>query len=208
MTNIPNNSNALNPLNSDPEDMSRVDPELRSLLAGLDMLGAADRSAAAHGIEDRLMQGSLGALHGVGPIVAQAAELGAMDRAAAPSDLEDRVFAESVSGIGTPVLRHTGHAERSDRSHDLAVRRAWWANQYVRLAAAIALVAGVGVLVRTSITPEQPTTALTADQRVSRDLDLLFAVIDNRTSGSDSSDSGTTSDPDDLTKFLIEGSAS
>jgi hypothetical protein len=201
MTHTPNNLNAMG---SDPEDMSHVDPELSSLMAGLDMLGAADRGAPTQGFEGRLMQGSLAALHGVEPIVTQAAELGAMDRAAAPDGLEERVYAESVSGIAIPVLRHTGQAERADRQHIRVVHRAWWANQYMRLAAAIVLVAGVGVMVRTSVTPAPIDNAL----RVSGDLDLLFAVIDNRTSGSDSNDSGAASDPDELTKFLMEGSAS
>ena len=221
MTNIPNNFSAMG---TDPEDMPHgtphMDAEVLSLAAELDMLGTADRAALPSGFEDRIMQHTLASLHGVEPVAAQVAELGAADRDAAPNQLEERVFAESVATLrevapvatatATPILRHTGHQDRTDDRHVRVVRRAWWANQYVRLAAAVVLVAGVGLMVRSAMTPESSKPELTADQRVSRDLDLLFAVIDNRTSGSDSSESpaGTVSDPEELTKFLIEGAAS
>lgn len=217
MTNIPNNLNAMG---SDPEGIPQMDADLLSLAAELDMLGAEDRAASPSGFEDRIMQHTLAALHGVEPVAAQVAELGAADRDAAPNQLEERVFAESVATLreaapvataaATPILRHTGHEDRANDRHMRVVRRAWWANQYLRLAAAVVLVAGVGLMVRSAVTPEISKPELTADQRVSRDLDLLFAVIDNRTSGSDSSDSpsGTVSDPEELTKFLIEGAAS
>ena len=218
MTNIPQNPHAGR---LDPDGMSHIDPELRSLAAELDLLGATDCAAPMAGFEDRIMQVSLVALHGVEPIAAQAAELGASDRDAAPMELEGRVFAESVStlrdaasGASAPALRHPGKNDGDARAgdrHIRAARRAWWTNQYVRLAAAVVLVAGVGLLVRTAVTPSPATPQLTADQRITRDLDLLFAVIDNRTSGSgDTSDttSGTAADPDELTRFLIEGAAS
>ncbi len=218
MTNVPHNPNAGG---LDPDGMSHIDPELRSLAAELDLLAAVDGAASMAGFEDRIMQATLVALHGVEPIAVQAAELGASDRDAAPMALEERVFAESVFTLreaapvaSAPVLRHSGNDGRDDRAGDRHIRvarRVWWTNQYVRLAAAIVLVAGVGMLVRTAMTPSISTPQLTADQRVTSDLDLLFAVIDNRTSGSsDTSDtgSGTTTDPDELTKFLIEGATS
>lgn len=212
MTNIPNNSNAMG---SDPEGMAhgmpQMDAELLSLAAELDMLGAADRAASPFGVEDRIMQATLASLHGVEPVTAQVAELGAADRGAAPNQLEERVFAESVTTLreaapiatvaAAPILRHTGH---EDRRGNRVARRAWWANQYARLAAAVVLVAGVGLMVRSAVTPQVSKADLSAD------LDLLFAVIDNRTSGNDSSESpsGTVSDPDELTRFLIEGATS
>lgn len=215
MTNNPNNFSAMG---TGPDGLPQMDAELLSLAAELDMLGAADRAASPSGFEDRILQATLASLHGVEPIAAQVAELGATDRHAAPNQLEDRVFAESVAtlreatpiAVCTPILRHTGHEDRPGDRHVRVVRRAWWANQYVRLAATVVLVAGVGLMIRSALTPDGSKSELTADQRVTRDLDLLFAVIDNRTSGSDSTESpsGTVSDPEELTKFLIEGAAS
>lgn len=218
MNNNPQSPNALSP---DPDGMSHIDPELRSLAAELELLSATDRASPMAGLEDRIVHASLAALHGLEPIAAQASELGTSDRDAAPMELEERVFAESVSTLreaspaaSAPVLRHTGHDDRDIRTGDRHIRvsrHIWWTNQYVRLAAAVVLVAGVGMLVRSAMTPQISSPQLTADQRVTRDLDLLFAVIDNRTAGtSDTSDtgSGTSADPDELTKFLIEGAAS
>ena len=39
-------------------------------------------------------------------------------------------------------------------------------------------------------------------------MDLLFAAIENKPATSDTPDSGAPSDPDDLTKWLMEGAAS
>jgi hypothetical protein len=208
MTHTPHNSGDMSP---DAGGMSHIDPELRSLVAGLDRLGAAGRAGPRAGFEDRLMQATLASLHGVEPVAVQAGELGAMDRASGPSDLEVDVFAESVPAlraaapqVASPVLRHTGHDDRDDRRPVRVVRRVWWANQYVRLAAAIMLVAGVGFMTRSALTPS-PRPVDPAD-RVTRDLDLLFAVIENRTTTSDSSDAAS-SEPEELTRFLIEGAS-
>jgi hypothetical protein len=198
----------------DPDDMSHLDADVRSLAAGLDALGAADRAGPNAGFEDRLMQATLASLHGVEPVAAQAAELGAMDRAAAPDDLEDGVFAESVPALrdgavktAAPVLRHVGEPQRVSREHVRVVRKAWWANQYYRLAAAIVLVAGVGFAVRTGMSPGPTAPSDQLADRVSRDMDLLFTVMEGRSSG-ETPDNGSSNDPDELTRWLIEGASS
>ena len=208
MMNTPTNLTPLPP----EEGMPHLDADLRSLAAGLDALGASDCAALDAGFEDRLMQATLVSLHGVEPVAAAAAELGAMDRAAAPSDLEQGVFAESVpalrEGAAVPMLRHVGEPERTPRRHVRAAARPWWANQYVRLAAAVVLVAGVGIIVRTAITPTKPDTETLLADRVSGEMDLLFAAIEGKPATSDTPDAATPGDPDDLTKWLMEGAAS
>jgi hypothetical protein len=194
---------------SDPESMTHIDDGLRSLAADLDRLGAADRAGAGLDLEDRLMQVSLGALHEVQPTEAQAAGLGAMDRAAAPGDLEEGVFAESVPALReganaqTPVLRHTGRTDRPDRRHVRVVRRVWWSNQYARLAAVVALVAGVGIMVRTSFTTSSPPTDIKGD------MELLFAAMESKPSANTSPEEpASDQETDDLTKWLVEGATS
>ncbi len=199
---------------SDPDDMSHLDADVRSLAAGLDRLGASERGRAGAAFEQRTWQVTLASLHGVEPVAAQAAELGAMDREAAPAGLEDSVFAESVPALrdgavrtAMPMLRHVGEPERSSREHVRVVRKVWWASQSFRLAAAVVLVAGVGLVVRTGVSPGISTPPDPLADRVSRDMDLLFTVMDGRTSG-DASDNGSTNDPDELTKWLLEGASS
>ncbi len=199
------------------DDLVHLDADLRSLDAALEMLGGADRAATDACFEDRMMQATLGSLHGVVPIMAQAAELGAMDRAAAPGDLEAVVFAGSVPAlreaagtVAVPTLRHVGQAERTPRQHVRVVQRAWWANQYVRLAAAVVLVAGLGITIRATLAPAG-TTGSSGDrlaERVNRDMDLLFAAIENKPTTSDATDNAAPSDPDDLAKWLMEGASS
>ena len=214
MMNPPNNS----PTPFPGDDLSHLDADLRSLDVGLEMLAAAERGAMDSQFEDRMMQVTLGSLHGVEPIAAQAAELGAMDRAAAPGDLEEGVYAESVpalrEGAGTavaPTLRHTGQTERAPREHVRVVRRVWWANQYVRLAAAVVLTAGLGITFRSMLSPVIPTNTTDSEElasRVNGEMNLLFAAIENKPATSDTTDNGAPSDPDDLTKWLMEGASS
>ena len=217
MTNIPNTP-PTSPTPFPSDDLSHLDADLRSLDAALEMFAVADHAAPDAHFEDRMMQVTLGSLHGVEPIAAQASELGAMDRAAAPSDLEEGVFAESMpalrEGAGTvaaPTLRHVGQADRSPREHARVARLAWWASKYVRLAAAVVLVAGVGITLRSSLFPTIPATTTDSDglaSRVNVEMDLLFAAIENKPTSSDTPDASTPSDPDDLTKWLMEGAAS
>jgi hypothetical protein len=189
------------PADSNPN----LDAGLRDLSAALDRLGAIDRGAYAD-LEDRVLHASLGALHGVQPIAAQAAELGAIDRAAAPRGLEEGVFQESVPALreaASPiVVRHLGPAPRTGREHARQALRPWWSRTSVRIAASLMLFAGVGIAVRSGLDLSKNSTARLSEQ-VDTQMDTLFAVIRS----ADTSETSADSDPDRLIEWLSEGSS-
>jgi len=195
------------------EDVAHLDADVLAIARALERLGAADRGAAAAGFEDRLMQGSLGALHGVQVVSAQAAELGAMDRAAARADLEEQVFEQSTpalrEAVGAPVvLRHTGQPERAARTHARFGRRVWWSSSYFRLAAVMVLAAGAVVAVQVGLQPNSKISRL--EVTPSHDLEWFLAQVDPQPTGSDSNSNSRNEDydADKLAEWLSEGAAS
>jgi hypothetical protein len=198
-----------NPNPATPNDFAHLESDLLPLLADLDKLARIERGGDA-ALEDRIMQASLGALHGVQPVSAQAAELGAIDRASAPQDLEQNVYEASAPALqqaaGPRLVVHSAGSESNERRHIRVARRAWWTSAPVRMAALVALVAGVAIGIRnanTSPIKESPS------DKVNRDLDALFAAVDHATGETKDTDTATTDyDPDKLSEWLLEGSAS
>lgn len=206
-TNIPF---ANGPFANGPDDMPDMDADLRVLMGDLDRLAAADAAGAHPELEDRLLQATLPALHGVQPIATRMAELGSIDRATAPRDLEEVVFENTISTLqGTPVsaplvLRHTPGDARLPSTH--IRKRSLWASGYVRLAASVVLVAGAAVALRTTLvspTPASPDPTIA----VKGAMETLFAVMEvHRTQ--DAAGSTTDTDVDELTNWLTEGVSS
>jgi hypothetical protein len=190
------------------DEFSHLESDLLPLLADLDRLACIERTADSS-LEDRVMQSSLGALHGVQPVIAQAAELGAIDRASAPQDLEQSVYDASVPALPQAAPRlvvHPGRSERGEDRHIRTARRAWWASAPVRMAALVAVVAGVAVGIRSTYTTPKPME--TAADRVNRDMDTLFAVVEHAVGETKNTDATPDYDPDKLSEWLSEGSAS
>lgn len=203
--NAPNSNLSTNPSG---DDFSHLEADLLPLLADLDKLARAEQ-CASNGLEDRLMQATLGPLHGVQPVNAQVAELGAIDRAGAPADLEQTVYEASAPALQSSSPRlvlHAGGAESNDKRHMRASRRPWWSGASFRMAAMVAVVGAVAVGIYTS--SSHPTKPIeTAADRVNREMDALFAAVDHATG--DAKDQGSVDyDPDKISEWLSEGAAS
>jgi hypothetical protein len=198
--------------NPDPEGgATPLDADLLPLMADLDRLALIERSAAAPGLEDRLMLSTLASLHGVQPTAAQVAELASLDRASAPRNLEETVFESSLPTLrenasATPrLVLHSGDQTSDARRH---VRQAWWSRSPIRLAAMIVFVAGAAIAVRVGITTNPTAPSSDMSERVKGEMDMLFAAMDARTSSDAPTEPTIDSQTDDLTTWLLDGASS
>jgi hypothetical protein len=191
-------------------EFSHLENDLLPLLADLDSLAQADRAADGT-FEDRLVQATLGALHGVQPVNAQVAELGAIDRAAAPHDLEQNVYDSSAPALqesaAPRLVLHAAAGATNERRHVRVARRTWWTGAPVRMAALVAIVAAVAFGVHTS---QEPKPIESVSDKVTREMDAFFAAVEHASSSSDTKDADTAADydPDKLIEWLSQGSAS
>jgi len=196
-----------------PEDAAHLEADLLPLVGALDRLAGVERAAGGGELEDRLMQTTLAALHGVQPTAAQVAELGAMDRAAAAQDLEQEVFEatapvlQEAAGAAT-VLRHIGGNERGARRHARFGRRVWWTGTYARVAAMLVLGTGAIIAVQMGVKTGGVTKPPSPPGVTSGEWDRFFAAVESSTPANTDSTSGDDFDPDKLADWLSEGAAS
>lgn len=195
------------PSPGDPGD-AHLDADLRSLAAELDRLGAADRDAIAPHRVEQVCQASVPHLHSAAPMSAQVSELGAIERASAPIDLEARVHEASRGKIRALVGGHPGLRLAGTDADAKPVRRTFWSMGVIRAAAMLTLVASAGLVTWIGTRPSRPTTAQLSAQ-IERDMEILFAVVDDRTGASvEATESASEPDTQEITEWLFERTSS
>ncbi len=124
--------------------------DLLDVSALLDRLGEADAAASPRGLADRVYAGSVAGLTAT-PADLRATEarvdqLAAVYAASAPADLPARVHAATAAALAERApLRLVGHAADARAQPRITVLR-WAVGTGLALAAAVALVAGISVL--------------------------------------------------------------
>ncbi len=198
------------------EDAAHLDADLRAVDAALHSLGETERGQADQELVDRIMQASLPVVGRMRTLNASLSELGAMERASGPRTLEQDVFLSSRDKL-RELTDARVHAVDGGRRAVVAGRRLSEGVRWrLRVAAVFGLSISAGLAVWAVLRPggggvaqpERTPESLSAEIR--GEMDLLFAVLDDRSSGGEpaATDSGTDVDAQSLVEWLSEGVAS
>lgn len=204
------NQDAFVPLDGGREGTTHLDGDLVGLCGALDKLGASERGGA-DALEDRVMQASLTSLGNVRAMSASLGELGAVERAGGPKTLERDVFLASRTKL-RELAGARVHVGATGRSTPTAGRRVWMRPMRIAAVMLLAMTAGIVVLAvvqqnnrsreLATRTPEQ------LSEQIRGEMDVLFAVLDERSSAGEGTDVATDGDAQSLIEWLSEGAAS
>jgi hypothetical protein len=187
----------------DLHDDGDLPPDLRSVFAGLDAMGEAERAAAPGDLGTRVALGSLSDLTGARAMEPGVEALAAAERRAAPADLERRVADASALELARRVHAVAGRIGPSSSG------RPWAGRLRLALSAAAAALAlaATGILMLRPGSPAMPGAGGTAGGplaaqpsaadlagQIDADFAVLFASVDSH-GGESGDDAEGWSDP-------------
>lgn len=210
MNHSEHNQDAFTPADGGPEGRAHLDADLAGLSGALDGLGACERGASID-MEDRVLQASLMAIGNVRAMNASLGELGAVERAGGPKTLERDVFLTSREKL-RELAGARVHAGAAGRTTPRAGRRAWLRPMRVAAVLALMITGGVvGLVVLQQGAQRRELATRTPEQlseQIRGEMDVLFAVLDERASAGDGTDVAAESEAQSLIEWLSEGAAS